>query len=110
LFLRKGKKVFVSFVPKNFIEKISRNQKEITKDMVVQAVKRMGLKLRFSDLREVHGSILTRYLSESEINFLHGRIGASVFMQNYFNISWIIDLKQRVFKGIKEIERNSRNK
>ena len=104
LFLRKGKKVFVSFVPKDSIKKISRNQKEITKDMVVQAVKRMGLKLRFSDLRELHGSILTRYLSESEINFLHGRIGARVFMQNYFNIAWINDLKDRVFKGIAEIQ------
>ena len=67
------------------------------------AVKRMGLKQRFSDLRELHGSILTRYLSESEINFLHGRIGASVFMQNYFNIAWINDLKERLFKGIREI-------
>jgi len=42
-------------------------------------------------------------LSESEINFLHGRIGASVFMQNYFNPAWISDLKERVFNGIKKI-------
>ena len=103
LFLRKGKKAFVSFVPKQFIRRISQNKNEITKNTVVMAVKRMGLKQRFSDLRELHGSILTRYLSESEINFLHGRIGASVFMQNYFNIAWIKDLKKRLFMGIKEI-------
>ena len=103
LFLRKGKKAFVSFVPKQFIRRISQNKNEITKDTVVMAVKRMGLKQRFSDLRELHGSILTRYLSESEINFLHGRIGTSVFMQNYFNPAWINDLKERVFKGLREI-------
>ena len=57
---------------------MSQNQKEITKDTVVQA-------------------------TESEINFLHGRIGASVFMQNYFNIAWITDLKKRLFTDIKQI-------
>jgi len=103
LFLRKGKKAFVSFVPKQFVRRISQNKNEITKDTIVMAVKRMGLKQRFSDLRELHGSVLTRYLSESEINFLHGRIGASVFMQNYFNIAWIKDLKKRLFMGINEI-------
>jgi len=44
-----------------------------------------------------------RDIPESEINFLHGRIGTSVFMQNYFNIAWIRDLKKRLFAGIKQI-------
>jgi len=50
-------------------------------ELFLRKGKRMGLKQRFSDLRELHGSILTRYLSESGINFLHGRIGASVYAE-----------------------------
>jgi hypothetical protein len=47
---------------------------------------------------------MTKYLNQSEIDFLHGRVGTSVFMQNYFNPAWISDLKQRVFQGIAEIQ------
>jgi hypothetical protein len=47
---------------------------------------------------------MTKYLNASEIDFLHGRIGVSTFMMNYYNPLWIGDLKQRVFKGIAEIE------
>jgi len=104
MFLRKGKKAFISIVPKHIIKRISQNRKGITKDTVVSAVKRAGLKLRFSDLREIHGSILTRYLSENEINFLHGRIGTTVFMQNYFNPALIRDLRERLSKAINEIQ------
>jgi len=103
LFLRKAKKVFVSFVPREVIERIIENGK-LGKSGIQTAVKRLGLPLRFGDVREVHGTLLLRYLSESEVNFLHGRISGSVFMTNYFNPKWITDLKQRVFKGITEIQ------
>ena len=102
-FLRKAKKVFVSFVPREVIQRIIENGK-LGKSGIQTAVKRLGLPLRFGDIREVHGTLLSRYLSESEINFLHGRISGSVFMTNYFNIAWITDLKQRVLKAIAEIE------
>jgi len=101
-FLRKAKKVFVSFVPKELVQKIAENRK-LNKYSIQTAIKRRGLTLRFGDIREVHGTLLSRHLSESEINFLHGRISGSVFMTNYFNIAWITDLKQRVFKAITEI-------
>jgi intergrase/recombinase len=100
LFLRKGKKAFVSFVPKELIERIRDNEPIASRHTVGKRVS----KARFSDLREAHASILTRHLSQSEIDFLHGRIGTSVFMQNYFNPALIGDLKERVFKAIKEIE------
>ena len=103
LFLRKKKKLFVSFIPKEFVKRIT-EEFELTRYGVQTAIKRRGLPLRFGDIREVHGTLLSRYLSESEVNFLHGRISGSVFMTNYFNIAWITDLKQRVFKGIAEIE------
>ena len=59
--------------------------------------------LRFEDIREVHGTLLTKYLNEVEINFLHVRVSSSVFMRNYFNPSWISDLKQRTFKAVSDI-------
>jgi len=100
-FLRKGKKVFVSFVPKTLIQRIrSNHQPAIFSRHAIS--KTLGGK--FSDLREAHASILTKYLNQNEIDFLHGRVGTSVFMQNYFNPALISDLKQRVFKAIVEIQ------
>jgi hypothetical protein len=51
----------------------------------------------------VHGTLLTRYLNEVEINFPHGRVTSSVFMRNYYNPSMIGDLKDRTFKAVRGI-------
>lgn len=100
-FLRKGKKAFISFVPKDMVERIRCSRLALgSRHTVAKAVGNA----RFSDLREAHASILTKYLNASEIDFLHGRVGTSVFMQNYFNPALISDLKERVFKAITEIQ------
>jgi intergrase/recombinase len=104
LFLRKSKKAFVSFVPKSLVLKIAENGKPLNKHGVCTSIQRYGLPLRFGDIREVHNTIMSKHLSESEVNFLAGRIGSSVFMSNYFNIKWITDLKERMSKGIMEIQ------
>jgi hypothetical protein len=62
-------------------------------------VKRKTGRLRFGDIREIHGTLLTKFLNPTEIDFLHGRISSSVFMRNYFNPVWISDLKERTFKA-----------
>jgi hypothetical protein len=74
---------------------------------VQTAVKRV-LPLRFSDVREAHGTFLTKFLKPSEIDFLHGRVTGSVFMANYFNPSLVSDLKARVFQGISEIQEKTK--
>jgi intergrase/recombinase len=102
IFIRRSKKVFVSFVPKELVNNISQNKPlewNATKKRVARKVKR----LRFGDIREFHGSFATKHLRESEIDFLHGRINGSIFMKHYFNPAWITDLKTRTFKTIKEI-------
>jgi len=105
IFLRKNKKVFVSFVPKELVERIASNKKLIkSRFQVEKRVQKQGYKIRYTDIRELHGSFLTKYLTQPEIDFLHGRTSASIFMQNYFNPAWISDLKKRVFKAIKQIE------
>jgi hypothetical protein len=100
IFLRKGKKAMISFVPKQLIDRISLNEPLPSEFAIGKRVKNA----RFSDLREAHASILTKYLSQPEIDFLHGRVGTTVFMQNYFNIALISDIKQRIFKAIAEIQ------
>ena len=107
-FIRRSKKVFISFVPKELVKRISQNKPlewNATKKKVARNVKH----LRFADLRELHGSIITKYLQQSEIDFLHGRCSSSVFMKHYFNPKLITDLKARTFKAIKEIQKAINN-
>jgi len=104
-FIRRSKKVFISFVPRELVKQISQNKPlewNATKKKVARTVRH----LRFADIREFHGSFVTKYLRQPEIDFLHGRSSSSVFMRNYFNPIWIADLKTRTFKAIKEIKNN----
>jgi hypothetical protein len=103
-FIRRSKKVFISFVPKRLVKQISQNRPlewNATKKKVARNVKH----LRFADIRKFHGSFITKYLKQPEIDFLHGRCSSSVFMKNYFNPKLTTDLKTRTFKAIKEIQK-----
>jgi len=104
IFMRKSKKAFISFVPKDLIERIALSSILPSTDAILARVKKAGLKLRFSDIREVHASFMTKYLKQPEIDFIHGRVTANIFMANYFNPALIGDLRKRAFKAIKEIE------
>ena len=98
-----AKKVFVSFVPKRLIQKISED--EPLEYSRVQKLAGWHLKkLRFGDIRELHASILTKYLTQPEIDFLHGRVGVNVFMSNYFNVNVIDDLRERMFSATNYIQ------
>ena len=103
-FIRRTKKAFVSFVPKQLIQKITLCSTLKSKDAVQKRVHKEGLSVRFSDIREAHATLLTKYLKQPEIDFIHGRVSANVFMSNYFNPAMISDLKQRVFQAIAEIQ------
>lgn len=105
LFIRKSKKAFVSFVPAELVSAISNSKKELltSADAVQKLVQKRGLPLRFADIREAHGTFMTKFLKPSEIDFLHGRVTSSVFMQHYFNPALIGDLRERVLKGVSEI-------
>jgi intergrase/recombinase len=102
IFFRHSKKAFISFVPATLIQRISEN-KPLTSVVAVQnMVRKKGFKLRFSDIRETHGTLATKHLKDNEIDFLHGRVTSSVFMKNYFNPSLIEDLKTRVCRVMNE--------
>jgi intergrase/recombinase len=104
IFFRHTKKAFISFVPATLIQRISEN-KPLTSVVAVQnMVRKKGFKLRFSDIRENHGTLATKHLKDNEIDFLHGRVTSSVFMKNYFNPSLIEDLRTRAYRVINEIQ------
>ena len=44
-----------------------------------------------------------KYLKQPEIDFLQGRVSASVFMQNYFNPQFIADLQDRALQNSREL-------
>ena len=101
-FIRKSKKAFISFVPRDLVKRVSAH-KTISSNAIQKQVQRAELHSRFGDIREAHSSYLTKYLRQAEIDFLHGRVSASVFMKNYFNPSLIVDLQERTFKAIEGI-------
>jgi len=103
-FIRRSKKVYISFVPRELVERIYQNE-PIEWNATKKKVARNVNHLRFADIREFHGTFLTKYLRQAEIDFLHGRASASVFMKHYFNVALISDLKTRAFKAIREIEK-----
>jgi intergrase/recombinase len=72
--------------------------------MIDNRLKRNGFKSRFGDIREYYATFMTRFLNPAEIDFLQGRVSASVFMRNYFNPALITDLKDRIFKALAELE------
>jgi intergrase/recombinase len=104
VFIRKSKKAFISFIPKQLIEKVKMSEPLTSKHSVQQFVKKQGLKIRFADIREAHNTLLTKYLNQSEIDFIAGRVSSNIFMSNYYNPKMVSDLKDRIFKAIAEIE------
>ena len=101
-FLRGSKKAFISFAPAELVGRISRGEKLEYGRVQKLATNRVG-RQRFADVRELHGTLMTKWLRESEIDFLHGRVSSSVFMRNYFNPAWIGDLEERAVKGAEKI-------
>ena len=93
----------MSFSPNKLIDRISTSGLIPTKDVIERRIRRRKLKLCFSDLRELWASRAVRKLSQPEIDFLQGRVSASVFMQNYFNPMWIADLKTRALENVEEL-------
>lgn len=104
-FIRRTKKCLISFIPKNLIEKISKQEK-LTRYQIDNWIRRDNkFSSRFGDVREYYATYMTKHLAQPEIDFLQGRVSANVFMRNYFNPALIDDLKERVFQAIEEIVR-----
>ena len=93
----------MGFVPRELIGSIQSSGLNITQDVVRMRIQRLGLPLRFSDIRELFASFSVKNLKQPEIDFLQGRVSSSVFMQNYFNPMWIADLKKRAIENVHDL-------
>jgi hypothetical protein len=94
IFIRNSKKVFISFVPYESVKGIASTE-PVNYDRVQRLAEWYLKKLRFADLRELYASCSVKHLKQVEIDFLQGRVSASVFMRNYFNPQFIDDLQTR---------------
>ena len=103
VFIRNSKKAFISWVPPDQVNQIKSESKLTSTDSVQKLIQKKGLKLRFGDVREAHASFMTKFLRPEEIDFLHGRVSANVFMRNYYNPRLVGDLRERALKGVEEI-------
>ena len=100
VFIRRTKKCFCSFVPKELIEKI---HSPITHDMIKKRLQRRGMRSRFAEILEYYATYSTKHLRQAEIDFCQGRMSATVFARNYFNPSLIADLKNRAITNANEL-------
>jgi len=101
-FCRRSKNVYVSYAPREIIEAVTKSPK-ITVKKITYKLEKAGLKIKLKHIRKLWASYMTKHLTEPEINMIQGRVGKSVFMQHYFNPSYIADLKNRLEKGIKTL-------
>jgi hypothetical protein len=104
IFIRRSKKVYISFVPKDVIQQILASKPIISRTFY-KNFERINLKIRFCDIREYWSTQMSKFLSRIEIDFLQGRCG-TVYMENYFNPSYIEDLQARTIKGVEAIINN----
>jgi intergrase/recombinase len=103
-FIRRTKKAFMSFVPKELVESIAVKGQSVTQNMIEKRLKRAAIHRRFGELREFFATVSTKHLREVEVDFIQGRVSTSVFTRNYFNPMLITDLKNRVFQCVNEIQ------
>jgi len=103
LFIRKSKKAFVSYVPLELLDAIGKLTPLKRLHTARKVLVRRHIPQRFGDVRENHASFVTQWLRPEEIDFLHGRVTASIFMQHYYNPLLVSDLRSRCSQAAQAI-------
>ena len=96
-FLRRTKKAFVSFVPKELIDRISTSNKSLAKQCIKSEKLEKNAKNKIYD-DTPRNSRLTSFLrlwAALKLISCMAECQTSVFMRNYFNPAWITDLKEK---------------
>ena len=102
LFLRRTKKVYVSYCPSEIVTAVIEYPEKLTVEKVRHRLEEIK-PLRLKHIRKLWASYMARFLSEPEINLIQGRVSKSVFMQHYFNPNYVPELKERLEKGVKSL-------
>ena len=84
LFLRNSKNLYVSAVPKELLDQISKSQ-AVSYNSVDKKLDRAGLKMRVKQLRSYYAMRMRELgLLSEQIHLIQGRVGRSIFLQHYF--------------------------
>jgi len=84
LFLRRSKNVYVSAVPKELLEQISRAN-AISYNALDKRLDRAGIPMRIKQLRSFYATKMREMgLLSEQIDLVQGRVGKSIFLQHYF--------------------------
>ena len=101
-FIRGSKNVFFSFIPKGFINQITRCN-PISYSALRKHLKKHNLKTRLNEIRDYYGTFMVHNgLIREEVDLLQGRVGKSIFMRHYFSPS-INNLRDRILKAIQSM-------
>jgi intergrase/recombinase len=101
-FVRKTKNAFISFIPREFVEKIAKC-KPVSYPTLKRSLKCLGLNSRFNELRDDYATFMVRNgLIREEVDLLQGRVGKSIFMRHYFSPA-IKDLRDRALKAVNKM-------
>ena len=103
LFLRRSKNVYVSAVPTELLDAISRS-KRISYNALDKRLDRGGLPMRIKQLRSYYATKMREMgLLSEQIDLLQGRVGKSIFLQHYFKQDARI-LGHTILKSIPKLE------
>jgi hypothetical protein len=102
-FIRSSKKAYVSFVPLELLERIGAKEPIPRIYTIRKALAKRHVPQRFSDIRELHATFLIKWLSETEVDTIQGRVTGSVFKIHYWNVKLVTELKQKLSAASKEI-------
>ena len=84
LFLRCNKNLYVSCVPKDLLDEISKSSK-VSYNAIDKKLDRAGLRMRVKQLRSFYATTMREMgLLSEQIDLTQGRVGKSIFMQHYF--------------------------
>jgi len=85
VFFRKSKKVYVSVIRWETLERLASWKTKLTYPMLRKRLMKAGLPCRFYDLRKLNATFLaTNGIEQPTIDILHGRCGSSIFAISYF--------------------------
>ena len=105
MFLRQTKKAYISFITLDHLQPIvDLGHKTPTWNDIRLACYYKGLKMDMRFCRKIYASHLSAYGIQSEvIDFLQGRVSASVFSRHYLTPSK--DLKEKVLQAVNQLQK-----
>jgi len=84
LFLRDSKNLYVSAVPKELLDEISKSSK-VSYTAIDKKLNKANLPMKFKRLRSFYATTMREQgLLSEQIDLMQGRVGKSIFLQHYF--------------------------